>query len=643
MRVDDLIIAIVFFTIPLQILFALFKYPRLSAMPWTLCILSVQFALFILLCGIGHLYRGLGLTHDTTFNVLNAAAAFISLTTALNLLPLIPRLFDSLDRTLAAETESKRKLMTFMSFLCHEIRTPLFAITSSITFLGDDRESLSKDQRSSLDCIENSANLMLRLVNDVLDISKLESGKLQLDNHAFNLVQLMEGAAASMRKEIDQKRKGAVQFDFQIGDQVPQEVVADSARLLQIAYNLLSNATKFTEDGFVRYSMDIVPIRKAVENNWITSAVVLSDETGNAESIGGTADLSLGLLEAAAEEGRATDGNVGQQIFRTTYALKLEVEDSGVGIASEHLHRIFEPYEQSKLSDYRKHGGTGLGLSILNSLTEIMGGSIHVQSQLGEGSTFTVYVPVTVSENPKIHLEKGVRGKDKGGIDLANQRMKNIFTDSMVATEPGTTSFLNSSPPPLNSSPLPLERDSKTKTLTTSTTNITTKTTTTCSVELTSSSSLTSPRTSVRRKNSSTLQLQQLGIPAHEKIILVVDDNAINRKLLGRMLSHFEIQYEEAINGQEAVDFMKRSRNFTRDPEASYVGLVLMDWCMPVMDGCEAIQVIRELGMLVPIVAVTACALEEGLQELIKSGANEISTKPILRDDLFQICQKYLL
>jgi CheY-like chemotaxis protein len=398
---------------------------------------------------------------------------------------------------------------------------------------------------------------------------------------------------------------------------------------------LLSNATKFTEEGFIRYSMDIVPIREAVENNWITSVVVLSDETGNAESIGGTADLSLGLLEAASEEGRATDGNVGQQIFGTTYALKLEVKDSGVGIASEHLHRIFEPYEQSKLSDYRKHGGTGLGLSILNSLTEIMGGSIHVQSQLGEGSTFTVYVPVTVSENPNIHLEKCVRGKDKGGIDLANQRMKDIFTDSMVATEPGTTSFLNSSSPP------PLERASKTKTLTT---NITTKTTTTCSVELTSSSSLTSPRTSVRRKNSSTLQVQQLEcIPADENIILVVDDNAINRKLLGRMLSHFDIQYEEAINGQEAVDFMKKSRNFTRDPEASNVGLVLMDWCMPVMDGCEAIQVIRELGMLVPIVAVTACALEEGLQELIKSGANEISTKPILRDDLFQICQRYLL
>jgi CheY-like chemotaxis protein len=123
----------------------------------------------------------------------------------------------------------------------------------------------------------------------------------------------------------------------------------------------------------------------------------------------------------------------------------------------------------------------------------------------------------------------------------------------------------------------------------------------------------------------------------------VVDDNAINRKLLGRMLSHFNVQYDEANNGQEAVDFMKQSRNYTDDLQAPRVGLVLMDWSMPVMDGCEAIQVIRRLGIKVPIVAVTACALDEGEQQFMDSGADEFATKPLLRDDLYTKCRRYLL
>jgi CheY-like chemotaxis protein len=127
------------------------------------------------------------------------------------------------------------------------------------------------------------------------------------------------------------------------------------------------------------------------------------------------------------------------------------------------------------------------------------------------------------------------------------------------------------------------------------------------------------------------------------QVVLVVDDNAINRKLLGRMLKHASVEYFNAENGQEAVDFMKRSKNYTQQPGAPQVGLILMDWSMPVMDGCQATRVIRELNLDVPIVALTACALEEGLQELHNAGASEIATKPIIRDDLIRICGRYLL
>lgn len=166
MRIDDLIITIAYFSIPVQLLVSLYHYPRLAAMPWTISVLCILFALFIFLCGGGHLLRCLGKTDGLVFEVLNGLTAAISMITALYLLPMIPSLMNLQDRKLEKETETKRKLMTFMSFLCHEIRNPLFAVTSSVDFLKD--EKMTVEQEQSLTSIKQSARLMLRLVNDVL-------------------------------------------------------------------------------------------------------------------------------------------------------------------------------------------------------------------------------------------------------------------------------------------------------------------------------------------------------------------------------------------------------------------------------------------------------------------------------------------
>jgi len=641
-RFDDLIITLAYFSIPLQIVIALLNYPRLQSMSWKILLLTVLFALFIFLCGTGHLFRCMGYTHGLAFDALNITTAAISLLTAIYLMPLIPHLFASLDKTLVSEIQAKRKVLTFMSFLCHEIRNPLFAITSTITFMSDDN-ALSAEQRVSLDCIEQSANLMLRLVNDVLDISKLESGKLQLEQKTFDLVKMLGGAATSIETDIRQKHKGAVSFELQMGALVPYTAIGDSVRILQIAYNLLSNSAKFTEEGFVKFRVDVVPILNAVKNGYVqetvTRELMKKGQQESATDCGDTIpcsdgsirqqqDFSLSLLQA--EEGQ-TD----ESCCFNTVVLKLEVEDSGVGVSPERQQHIFQPYSQAKLSDYRKHGGTGLGLSIVTRLVEIMGGSIHMESQLHEGSTFTVYIPLKVEICPSADtlptlpiktkrnsapapvsevLSSAAKDGDRDDPEIMQQ-------NALAVALPGMYGNNNNFLSPVCAKPLMLPSPTSPGI---------------------PSPPLTAPSTPLSQSGRSTSP-NGFSFDRNECVVLVVDDNAINRKLLARMLKYFKLEHFDAQNGLEAVEFMKKSRNFTHDPEAPNVGLILMDWSMPVMDGYEATKTIREMNMDVPIVALTACALEEGLQKLTKAGSNEIATKPILRDQLYLLCQRYLV
>ena len=184
LSIADLVITVAYFSIPIQILASLWKYPRMANMPAKIVLLLILFALFIFLCGAGHLLRCLERTSTYMFLVVNTLTSIVSSLTAIYLLPLIPNLLSTLDQSLAElvelnqeAEESKAKLFTFMAFLCHEIRNPLFAITSSANFLGD--TNLTVEQSDGVDSIFDSSMLMLRLVNDVLDLSKIDAGKLE--------------------------------------------------------------------------------------------------------------------------------------------------------------------------------------------------------------------------------------------------------------------------------------------------------------------------------------------------------------------------------------------------------------------------------------------------------------------------------
>ena len=331
---NDLVIAVAYFSIPAQILVSMFYYPRLRNMEFKLFVLAVLFALFILMCGSGHLLNYLGLAGTPLCEAVHTATALVSLVTALYLLPLVPSLFYTIDRTLQEiqisqmTEESKRTLMTFMAFLCHEIRNPLFAITTTISFMQDDTNTLTDDQYNSLQSIDQSANLMLRLVNDVLDMTRLQAGKLALETAEFDLPMLLDGVANNVRTQIQSRHKGIVVFEYLPNRSISQHyttVRGDSARLLQILYNLLSNATKFTEQGKVSFSIQVCDPTIALKEEFIHFADQDEDED----------DMTRGIMSSKELVDQMEEGLAGLEegLRNGEYVVfKFVVSDTGCGI-----------------------------------------------------------------------------------------------------------------------------------------------------------------------------------------------------------------------------------------------------------------------------------------------------------------------
>lgn len=656
-------------------------------MPVRLQILLVLFAFFIFLCGAGHALRCMERTDGTAFVVTNFLTAVVSLATCLYLIPLVPSLMSSLDENLQSlkylneELEaSKRKLMTFMAFLCHEIRNPLFVITSNISFLEDNNsaERPSREvQEQALQAISQSADVMLRLVNDVLDISKLESGKLELQEHDFDLRDTLEGVTNSTRRLIAQKHRGDVGFVTHAADGVPRCVFCDSVRFLQIVYNLLSNANKFTERGEIRFTVSTVDTMEAVSQGLVNIAGVTpptppvdrrrprrrrrrrreggyrdvdSDSDGDEEDLGlmegvdygrhnTTTTTTASSSPAMGPSPRRQPGdnnNNGAAGLEDHVILKLQVQDTGMGIPPDQIDRLFQPYAQSKLSNYRKQGGTGLGLAIVSKLTLAMGGNVRVNSEVGRGTSFEVYLPVQVTNCPQDPTNNSKNPMD----GFSNFRKRGSFQNLDAATGGGDDGVELSAV----SKPAGAHDATTVPPTPEATQSQPAPTPAPLSPALAPLAPTPAPPPAVSTTPSASKKLVPFDFPKGKGVVLVVDDNDMNRKLLKRMLSQFKLEHCEAADGQEAVNVMRNSRNFTQEPDAPEIALVLMDLSMPVMDGYEATSTIRQYRNCtqLPIIALTAATVEEGKQRAMEVGVTEYQTKPIKRDVLYRLCQRYL-
>ena len=226
----------------------------------------------------------------------------------------------------------------FLANMSHEIRTPLNAVIGISELLSNTIKD--KKQQNYMNTINNAGNSLLLIINDILDLSKIESGKMELNFKPIKLHAIFKEIETIFMQEVHNKE---IEFFVEIPNDIPELILFDEVRIRQILLNLIGNAVKFTEKGYVKLSIETVPSNK--------------------------------------RDMRQVD-------------LRLSIEDTGIGIPKSEKERIFQAFTQISGQSIKKYGGTGLGLSITKKLVEMMNGKISLESEVGKGSCFRVWLPL---------------------------------------------------------------------------------------------------------------------------------------------------------------------------------------------------------------------------------------------------------
>lgn len=279
------------------------------------------------------------------------------------------KLQESLRRAVASAQEANEAKSRFLSNVSHDIRTPLTAIMG-LTDIAMDHVDDSKRVAETLGKVQVSSHHLLNLVNDVLDMSKIESGQIDLDSKPFDVRAMVETLASIVRPQADTKHLSFSITQFELGD---SEVMGDEMHVSQVLINLLGNAVKYTEpNGRVSLSVEELVAEERAE--FVAAH-----------------DIDL----------RRTDGEDPSGCVRV---IRFVVEDDGIGMSREFVSRMFDPFEREDVPTRLSVEGTGLGMSIVKNLVDVMGGTVEVESQRGHGSRFTLTLPFAACEDAQCVL-----------------------------------------------------------------------------------------------------------------------------------------------------------------------------------------------------------------------------------------------
>ncbi|QKV92223.1 HAMP domain-containing protein [Streptomyces sp. NA02950] len=502
---------------------------------------------------------------------------------------------------------SMRYKSEFLANMSHELRTPLNSLLILAKLLADNADgNLSPKQVEFAETIHGAGSDLLQLINDILDLSKVEAGKMDVSPTRIALVQLVDYVEATFRPLTAEK---GLDFSVRVSPELPATLHTDEQRLLQVLRNLLSNAVKFTDTGAVE-----LVIRPA----------------------GG--DVPNAIREQLLEAGALREPDADMIAFSVT--------DTGIGIAASKMRVIFEAFKQADGTTSRKYGGTGLGLSISREIARLLGGEIHAASEPGRGSTFTLYLPLHPGELPPQGYPQLAPGASASGIAIPGNSASGPRTPA--ALESGTAGEPAEDATAVERQPVPdasanggqrasglFRRRQRTE-----------EEPQRPSAE--PQQAQPADRGPGRRGRQSREQAPEpwllggqdlvVAEPAggfHGEKVLIVDDDIRNVFALTSVLEQHGLQVLYAENGREGIEVLEQHDD---------VVLVLMDIMMPEMDGYATTAAIRRMPQFagLPIIALTAKAMKGDREKSIEAGASDYVTKPVDTDHLLAVMEQWM-
>lgn len=524
---------------------------------------------------------------------------------------------DSLKNAKDAAEKATEMKSNFLANMSHEIRTPLNGVLGFLQLL--ENTDLSNIQKEFVNNAQKSSELLLNIINEILDISKIEAGRMTIDSTSFNIRSAVEDVTTIA---ISNDKSAGLNINALIRSDVPHRVLGDPGRVKQILTNLMGNAIKFTKKGEV-----IIYVNKVSETD-------------------------------------------------TEVTVSFKVKDTGIGIPQEKLDYIFGAFVQADASTTRNFGGTGLGLAISRKLTNLMGGNIDVVSEVNVGSTFTLTLPFKKDLNSSLttdNLSKNLNGKtimviddkptdikiishyvnDANGIvieanmveqaleilKLKKDKISVILIDSKLQTgidfdlQEEVKKAYGEEVPMILYTSLSKRGDallSKQKGFTGYLTKPIKKHELLDGIAI----AINGVRNDMENKFISKHLIKETKFDSKAKI-LVVEDSELNIKLILNIFKNANLSCDVAVNGREAIESFKSGR----------YDIILMDCELPEIDGYEATQAIRELESKsehIPIIAMTANVLNEDKQKCYDAGMDDYLCKPINIKEFYDKLAKYI-